>query len=132
VIRNANTKNNSLCKARSCRIPFASRLSFKKAQSILEYTIVLGVIVIIMFAMGPMVKRGAQSMIKLVADQVGVQNNAEQRFDESGHLDSSYTATRGSMDKQTLEYLGTTRYVFDDTISTQSNAHMNLGFTEER
>ena len=43
----------------------------RKGQSILEYTIVLGVIVIVMSAMGPMIKRGTQSLIKVVADQVG-------------------------------------------------------------
>ena len=107
-------------------------MELKKGQSILEYTIVLGVIVIIMFTMGPMLKRGTQSLIKLVADQVGVQNNADQRFDESGHLEASYAATRGSMDKQTLDFVGSTTYVFNDLTSTQSNALINLGFTEQR
>ena len=66
----------------------------RKGQSILEYTIVLGVIVIVMSAMGPMIKRGTQSLIKVVADQVGAQQNAEQKFDESGHLEASYASTR--------------------------------------
>ncbi len=103
----------------------------RKAQAILEYTIVLGVIVVIMFTMGPMIKRGAQSLIKMVADQVGVQNDADQRFDDSGHLEASYSATRSSMDKQTLDSAGTTRYIFDDMVSTETNASVNLGFTED-
>lgn len=92
----------------------------------------MGVIVLIMFTMGPLIKRGTQSLIKLVADQVGVQNNADQRFDESGHLEASYTATSGSMDKQSQDFVGTTSYIFDDLTTTQSNALMNLGFTEQR
>ncbi len=104
----------------------------KKGQAILEYTIVLGVIVLIMFTMGPMIKRGTQSLIKLVADQVGAQSNADQRFDESGHLEASYTATRGSMDKQSQDFVGTTSYIFDDSTATQANASINLGFTEKR
>ena len=104
----------------------------KKGQAILEYALILGVIVLIMFTMGPMLKRGTQSLIKLVADQVGVQNNAEQRFDESGHLEASYTATRGFMDKQAQDFVGTTSYIFDDSTTTQTGALMNLGFTEER
>lgn len=104
----------------------------RKGQTILEYTIVLGVIVIIMSAMGPMLKRGTQSLIKVVADQVGVQQNAEQKFDERGHLDASYASTRGSMDKQTLDSIGVTTYIFNDLTTTQSNALMNLGYTEER
>lgn len=104
----------------------------KKAQTILEYTILLGAIVLIMFAMGPMLKRGTQSLIKVVADQVGTQQNAEQSFDERGHLESSNTSTRGSADKQTMDLLGTTTYVFDDVTDTASNALINLGFTEEQ
>lgn len=98
----------------------------------MEYTIVLGVIAAIMFTMGPMLKRGTQSLIKLVADQVGVQQNAEQKFDETGHLQASYTSTRGSMDKQTQDFVGTISYVFDDSTTAQTNALINLGFTEER
>lgn len=104
----------------------------KKGQSILEYTILLGAVVLIMFAMGPMIKRGTQSLIKVVADQVGTQQNAEQTFDERGHLESSFTSTRGSADKQTMDLLGTTTYVFDDATTTTSNALINLGFTEEQ
>lgn len=85
-----------------------------------------------MFAMGPMLKRGTQSLIKVVADQVGVQQNAEQKFDETGHLEASYTSTRGSMDKQTLDFIGQTTYIFNDLTATQSNALINLGFTEEQ
>ena len=107
-------------------------LTNKKAQSILEYTILLGVIVIVMFAMGPMLKRGLQSLIKVVADQVGVQQNAEQKFDDTGHLEAAYISTRGSMDKQTHDFIGTTSYIFNDLTTTQSNALINLGFTEEQ
>jgi uncharacterized protein (UPF0333 family) len=104
----------------------------KKGQTILEYTIVLGAIIIVMFSMGPMIKRGLQSLIKVVADQVGVQNDADQRFDEAGHLEESYIATRGSMDKQTREIIGTTRYTYDDLSTTSSNALINLGFTKDQ
>ena len=104
----------------------------KKAQSILEYTIVLGVIVLVMFAMGPMLKRGTQSLIKVVADQVGTQQNAEQRFDERGHLENSYISTRGSMDKQAFDVVGMTTYVYNDVTTTQTNTLANLGFTEEK
>lgn len=105
-------------------------LTNRKGQSILEYTILLGVIVLVMFAMGPMLKRGTQSLIKVVADQVGIQQNAEQKFDERGHLESSYAATRGSMDKQTQDIVGDTIYIFNDVTTTGSSALVNLGFTE--
>src|SRR3989338_416546 len=101
---------------------------FKKGQSILEYTVLLGVIVLVMFGMGPMLKRGVQSLIKFVADQVGVQQNAEQKFDESGHLESTYISTRSTTDKRTR---GTANYMFSDSVETTSDALINLGFTEE-
>ena len=128
----ASTKDKKIQKVKSCFLLLTSYLLLKKAQAILEYTTVLGVIIIIMFTMGPMLKRGTQSLIKLVADQVGAQQNAEQKFDESGHLEASYTATRSFTDKQDQDFAGTTRYLFADSTTTETNAFMNLGFTEER
>ena len=126
----ANTKNKKLQKTGFYFLLLTSYFLPKKGQSILEYTILLGVIVMVMFAMGPMLKRGTQSLIKVVADQVGVQQNAEQKFDESGHLEVSYTAARGFTDKQTFDTAGMTTYVFDDVTTTESGALVNLGFTE--
>ena len=127
-----STKNNNFQKAKSYLLPLTSYLLFKKGQTILEYTILLGVIVLVMFAMGPMLKRGTQSLIKIVADQVGVQQNAEQKFDETGHMEASYTATRGSTDKRTQDVAGAITYSFDDVSVTTSNTLINLGYTEER
>ena len=128
----ASTKDRKFQKTKFYFLLLTSYFSLKKGQSILEYTIVLGVIVIVMSAMGPMIKRGTQSLIKVVADQVGAQQNAEQKFDESGHLEASYMSTRGSMDKQTLDTLGVTGYIFNDLTTTQSNALMNLGYTAKQ
>lgn len=101
-----------------------------KGQSILEYTILLGVIVLVMFAVGPMIKRGTQSLIKVVADQVGVQQNAEQKFDDGGYLQNASTAARGSMDKQIFDTAGMMTYVFNDVSTTVSNAVSDYGFSE--
>ena len=128
----ASTKDNKFQKAGFYLLPLTSYLLFKKGQSILEYTILLGVIVLVMFAMGPMLKRGTQSLIKVVADQVGVQQNAEQKFDDTGYLESSYAATSGFTDKQTRDLVGTITYFFNDETVTTSNALINLGFTEEQ
>ncbi len=128
----ANTKSRKISDRKSYFLLLTSRFSLQKGQSILEYTIVLGVIVIIMFTMGPMLKRGLQSIIKVVADQVGVQQNADQRFDEAGHLEASYATTRGAMDKQLQDLAGETTYTFNDLTTTRSNALINLGYTQER
>ena len=127
-----NRQNKKIQKSKFCFLHLTSYFLLKKGQSILEYTILLGVIVLVMFAMGPMLKRGTQSLIKVVADQVGVQQNAEQKFDDTGYLESSYAATSGFTDKQTRDLVGTITYFFNDETVTTSNALINLGYTEER
>jgi len=103
-----------------------------KAQIFIEYTMVVGVIVMIVFAMGPMIKRGIQGMVKVVADQIGNQENAEQTFEDSGYLESSYVSTRAFTDKIKTEFAGVTNYSFGDVMVLESQSVANLGFTEER
>ena len=110
------------------------KLSFLKncprqqgGQSMVEYTIVLSIVVLVLFAMNPLIKRTSQGMIKVVADQIGIQNQADQQFDGSGHLQKSLTTTRASMIKETQEFLGTTNYIYDDTIETKVKSQSNLG-----
>ena len=100
-------------------------------QVFLEYTLILGILVLVIFGMGPMIRRGLQGLIKFTADQVGVQRNAEQKFDKSGHLESTYISTRSTTRKRTRDVLGMTNYVFSDSVETTSDALINLGFTEE-
>lgn len=121
-----------------------NNLNNKRAQSLVEYTIVLGIVVGIITAMQAMVQRGAQGMIKIVADQVGAQRNAEQLsfrdsnssavLDEErrgGALDHSYTTVRSSTNKERQDFLGTTSYLFSDVVETTTTAQVNLGFTEQ-
>lgn len=107
------------------------RSDHRKAQSFLEYTIVVSTVVLILFAMNTMIKRGTQGMIKVVADQIGLQENGDQRFDASGYLENSYTSVRTSIDKLTTETPGIIGYVFDDEVIIDSKAYMNLGFTNQ-
>lgn len=102
-----------------------------RGQVFLEYTLILGILVLVIFGMGPMIKRGVQGLIKFTADQVGVQRNAEQKFDEAGHLESTYISTRSTALKRTRDVIGTTEYTFSDSVETTSDALINLGFTEE-
>jgi len=102
----------------------------REAQIFLEYMLVIGAVVVIMFAMSLLIKRGAQGMIKVVADQVGTQINAEQQFD-SGYLKSSYTTTRTAASKIKTELIGETTYTYADAIEIVSNASINIGFTAE-
>lgn len=103
----------------------------QRGQIFMEYVIVIAVIALVMIAMSTMIKRGTQGMIKVVADQIGDQINAEQRFDETGFLESSYTSTRTVTSKTKTELIGTTTYTFGDSTSIASETHINMGFTEE-
>lgn len=47
----------------------------KKAQSLLEYTLILGVVAVALVGMQVYFKRGVQSMVKVVADDFGNQGD---------------------------------------------------------
>ena len=105
----------------------------RKGQSLIEYTVVIGVIAMVLFAMQPMVKRATQGMFKSMADQIGTQQNAEQDFadPEGSHLDYSYTTTRARIDKTRLESGGVINYVYGDMVNTEMTSATNLGFSPE-
>ncbi|HQP10280.1 MAG TPA: hypothetical protein PKV41_02715 [Candidatus Omnitrophota bacterium] len=100
-----------------------------RGQVIAEYTMVIGVVVMVLMAMSVMIKRGLQGMVKVVADQVGNQKDADQKVEKSGYLVSQYTSTRMSSDAIESEFLGVKNYIRDDTTQTITTTVTNLGFT---
>jgi len=105
-----------------------------KGQTLIEYSLVLGIIVTVVLAMQPMIKRSGQAMIKMVADQIGNQREADQRafYENSiaeGHLDYANAISQSIIDTQTIEFLGATSYVHGDTVTTSSDQSSNIGFT---
>lgn len=60
----------------------------RRAQSLAEYSMLTSIIVAAIVVVYPLVKRGHQSLIKVVSDQVGSQREAEQDFSRG----SSYLA----------------------------------------
>ncbi len=106
------------------------------AQTLMEYTLVLGVVLLILVAMTPIIKRGSQGMIKFVADQVGNQQNSDQTFDDTGHLINSFTIINSLTGGRTEEFLSSdgahTRYGYNDEINMSSTTFLNLGFTEKQ
>ena len=103
----------------------------EKGQSLIEYTIVLGLVIAVLMAMGVMFKRSAQGMIKVVADQVGRQQNADQDFSQGQYLVSSETDTEAHQSRRTQELLGSTTYLYGDTATRRTATLLNLGFTEK-
>ena len=64
-------------------------------QTVLEYVLLIGIITLALVFMSTDFKRGIQSVVKVTADQVGIQANADQDFtgDHSGILTNSYTSS---------------------------------------
>ena len=112
----------------------------RRAQTILEYTIIVGIVTVVLYYMGTGIKRGFQSMIKVTADQVGNQQNSDQDFNDTaqGYMVASNTATQENNDKQVMELgsgaPGNAMYVqnivYNQTTDTQTNTVTNGGFTQ--
>jgi len=102
------------------------------AQTLLEYLILIGIVTTAIVTMGPVVRRGIHSTIKITADQIGQQNLAEQSYDElSGHLINSFTTTRKNKDTVLVERDGgITEMQYGDRLESETDTLINLGFTE--
>ncbi|MEW5894927.1 MAG: hypothetical protein AB1650_04105 [Candidatus Omnitrophota bacterium] len=103
-----------------------------KAQTFLEYVLMITVVTAIMIAMSTMLKRGVQGMVKVVSDQVGFQVNAEQQGGTSGYLVEMTTRFERDQGTRVRDRAGniTYDYVKDETkIDTVVLA--NAGYTEE-
>jgi len=117
------------------------KMLLRRGQSILEYTIIIGIITVVLYFMGTGIKRGVQSLVKITADQVGNQINADQDFNDTqqGYLQASNSVTNESKNKQVTElgYIpqsGNAVYVTDISVNestdTQTNTITNGGFIQ--
>src|SRR3990167_6310436 len=62
----------------------------KHGQSLLEYVILISIVGAVLVAMGPYMKRGVQAVVKVTADQLANQEQAEQSVD-SGYLVEAFS-----------------------------------------
>jgi len=103
-----------------------------KAQSLGEYVLVVSMIIAFMAVMFPMVKRGTQSIIKVSADQIGIQKNADQTFTpDSGWLDSSNTITHSISEKSQQDIPGAIIMGTSVNIDSSARSLTNMGFSKE-
>lgn len=103
----------------------------KKAQTVIEYTLLLAVFISIVMAMSTMIRRAGEGMVKVVADHVGSQADSEGMGNEYGHLINSRSYVRSESDKTVRERLGATEYGYDnDYTQASSIVTMNQGFVE--
>ena len=112
----------------------------RRGQSILEYTMIAGIITLVLFYMGTAIKRGVQSLVKITADQVGNQQNADQDFNDiqSGYMVASNSSAQDANNKQVSEfgyipasgnavYVATT--VYNEYSDVVTNSITNGGFS---
>lgn len=98
-------------------------------QSVVEYSLIIGIVIAVFMVLSPMIKRSAQAMVKVVADEVGIQKNAEQNS-EVGLVSSEI---KTDVDQQrTLEEwrAGTVHSVqssYADQTRTNTLTRSNLG-----
>jgi len=101
------------------------------AQTIVEYTFLLGIIFAIFMALSPMIRRTSQGMVKIMADQVGLQINSEQIGGKAGKLINMTIDSKRSDSKTKAEDFGTTTYVIDRSQDTKTATYSNVGFIEK-
>jgi len=111
----------------------------RRGQSILEYTMLVAILTVVLYYMGTGIKRGVQSLVKVTADQIGNQQNADQDFNDvqAGWMVGSNSQTEDVNNKQTTEsgYINKTGEVvysmnasFNESSNTVTNSASNGGF----
>ena len=108
---------------------------FKKGilgQSLLEYTLIVGVVSLVFVAMGPSMRRGIQSIVKVTSDGLAVQNQADQVYDpNAGYLVESFSSAKLNSDTAFRELPGgITRRIYNENSERYENALINEGLTE--
>ncbi|MCB9771498.1 MAG: hypothetical protein H6754_02985 [Candidatus Omnitrophica bacterium] len=106
----------------------------KQGQTIVEYTLLIGITIAILLAVTPMIKRGTQGMVKVVSDELGTQQNAEQVGGDGGGLIKSDVKSNFDRQQTKKEWLtGTTHSVFtgyNDSTSTDIKTEASLGVSK--
>ena len=97
-------------------------------QTYLEYVLIVTVLLGVLIAMGPMIKRVLQGMILVASDQVGSQINADQSPDQRGTMVQSFIRQKSMTSKTEGDY---GNYVYNDNILQRMNQVSDLGFSEE-
>ncbi len=109
-------------------------------QTIIEYIVLIGIITVALFYMGPLFKRGVQTLVKVTSDQIGNQQNADQDFVNAddpgatgGYLVGSYTGVTSNVSKnvETPGLGGVADIRVDENTEMTTNSLTNLGKTQQ-
>lgn len=86
-----------------------------KGQSIMEYAIIISIVVIALSAMRVYVQRGIQATIKVAADQLGAQQDAEDDIEKGTQRNSKINTKTASTQRVRLSEDGSRRTDIDKT-----------------
>jgi len=100
----------------------------KIGQTFVEYSLLLGIVVVFLLTMTPLIKRTAQGMVRAVADQLGNQADADQGGGTAGQLDNLDMRTWVDQEKTTQQYLNVITVTGQERQEILSNQTYNLGF----
>ena len=99
-------------------------------QSLIEYSLLIGVVVVVFFTMGPFIRRGIQGVIKTMADQIGEQRNGDQDATTGTRFLGSNLLVRTEMSRRTDEQNYAVNYIYDrESTDIRSVSQSQLGFT---
>lgn len=105
------------------------KLAEISGQSIVEYSLLIGIVIAVGVVLSPMVKRGTQGMVKIVADEVGIQNQAEHQGDgglisSDTKVDLDQAQTKDEWRSGTIHSVSTN---YDEQTTTETISHSDLG-----
>lgn len=97
-------------------------------QTVLEYLLLIGIIMMALIYMGTDVKRGFQSVIKVTADQIGNQANSDQDFNSTqGYLINSWSGMIQNHQQTLHEHNGIVSTFINDVTQSGTASYTNQG-----
>ena len=101
----------------------------RKAQSLTEYTIVAGIIAIVLVAMGTPFRRSVQRVLKDVADVMGLQSEAETASADPREASLINSLTDSSLQRSDLrqDTVGVYNFSIQSESWINTEAHTDLG-----
>ena len=102
-----------------------------RGQSIVEYTVVLGLVILALSAMSFYFRRGIQSVVKTAADEAGNQSDAEDINPSTGTKTSSAINRQTESTKRTRILKGESR-ISDISATTASTGTSSSVETQEK
>lgn len=109
-------------------------LMMKRAagQSLAEYAIVIGIVSVVLAAMGPAFRWSAQQVIKSTADAIGFQAGAEQAANpDEGFLNLQNSQSQTSSATSIVDTGGNYLATETESSNTRSTTHSNGAFVHE-